>query len=153
MPFRNRLRKVFSRTADISSSLSSPKQPNSTKSKLDLVPSATTTSSSPSPPSCNRPFGGCYQEQLEAFTWQKAWRSSSNNPSIYSPMGSRVPSRQSSTVSSWSKPTVFQRFRAFWNFSLLTKYPRKFRSYAVEFRDVSMICVMSYVSAKAMGDF
>ncbi|KAH6644482.1 hypothetical protein C7974DRAFT_21750 [Boeremia exigua] len=57
-----------------------------------------------------RPVDPEHKEKLEAFTWKKAWRRRSHQ-SLYSPMGSRLPSRKGSFRSRRSRSRSVHRSR------------------------------------------
>ena len=57
-----------------------------------------------------RPVDPEHKKNLEAFTWKKAWRRRSHQ-SLYSPMGSRLPSRKGSFRSRRSRSRSVHRSR------------------------------------------
>lgn len=92
MPFRERLKKTFSRSSSDGLSLS---QTNTNGSRKD---SSVYQPGEKMPPlKYRRPVAKEHKEHLEAFNFAKAWRRRSHQ-SIYSPMGSRMPSRAGSVV-------------------------------------------------------
>ncbi|KAF2874159.1 hypothetical protein BDV95DRAFT_592279 [Massariosphaeria phaeospora] len=110
MALRSRLRRAFTRSSpDDSGSLSktSDKSPKKT-SKGDSNKTAKKSSKGDSdvyqpgekmpPLKYRRPVDPIHKANLEAFTWTKAWRRKSAQ-SMYSPMGSRMPSRKNSRAS------------------------------------------------------
>jgi hypothetical protein len=95
MALRSRLRRAFTRgsqddpNATSSSSLSRTKTKNSTtKTEVYKHP----------PLKYRRPVNPEHKAHLESFTFAKAWRRRSQQ-SMYSPMGTRMPSRRSSFAS------------------------------------------------------
>lgn len=88
MPFRARLKKTFSRNSTSGSDGSSTADSNQESSVYgpgEKMPQ----------PKYRRPVQKEHKEKLEAFSFAKAWRRKSN-ASLYSPMGSRMPSRKNS---------------------------------------------------------
>lgn len=100
MPFRERLRKTFSRTSSTS--------PSETSLSLQLTNTSTIEGRKGShiyqpgekmpPMKYRRPVAKEHKDHLEAFDFATAWRRVSRH-SIYSPHGSRMPSRNPSVVS------------------------------------------------------
>jgi hypothetical protein len=87
MPFRARLKKTFSRSS--ASSSSSGSSLSKTDSNLYYQPGEKM------PLKYKRPVEKAHKEKLEAFQFEGAWRRKSFQ-SVYSPMGSRMPSRKNS---------------------------------------------------------
>ncbi|KAF2431586.1 hypothetical protein EJ08DRAFT_181558 [Tothia fuscella] len=86
MPFRARLKKTFSRN---STSISTSGSDRSSESNVygpgEKIPE----------PKYRRPVNKEHKQKLEAFSFAEAWRRRSI-ASLYSPMGSRMPSRKNS---------------------------------------------------------
>jgi hypothetical protein len=100
MPFRARLKKTFSRNSTDGSDGSSTTGSNTEHSVYgpgEKIP----------PSKYRRPVQKEHKEKLEAFSFAKAWRRKSNT-SLYSPMGSRMPSRKNS-----AEPQQGRRSRSF----------------------------------------
>lgn len=90
MPIRERIRRVFTRSSDDSSrstksSVKSSKKDSSIYQPGEKMP----------PLKYRRPVNPEHKAALESFSWAKAWRRNSEQ-SVYSPMGSRMPSRKTS---------------------------------------------------------
>lgn len=95
MPLRTRLRRAFTRSSqDDSSSLSK----SSTKDSKRKDSNVYQPGEKMPPLKYRRPVDKKHKEHLEAFSFAKAWRRKSDQ-SIYSPMGSRMPSRKNSIIS------------------------------------------------------
>lgn len=89
MPFRDRLKKTFSRNSREGSD-GSGKQGSRKDSDIWYKPGEKMP-----PPKYRRPVAKEHKEKLEAFSFGNAWRRKSDQ-SLYSPMGSRMPSRRNS---------------------------------------------------------
>src|ERR1700760_2697240 len=93
MGVRDRLKKTFSRR---SSSATNTTPSGSENGATD--PSSTYYKPGEKIPyKYRRPVEPAHKAKLEGFSWTNAWRRKSNQ-SEYSPMGSRMPSRQGSAV-------------------------------------------------------
>lgn len=95
MPFRQKLRKTFSRSSTGSNGSSS----TSSSTMGDDIPCNPKFSmyqpGERIPYKYRRPVERAHREKLEAFTFDNAWKRCSHG-SQYSPMGSRMPSRKNS---------------------------------------------------------
>lgn len=101
MAIRSRLRRAFTRGSQESEGgpLSKITSKSSKASKREKVDSNVYQPGEKMPPmKYRRPVDPVHKANLESFSWAKAWRRKSD-PSIYSPMGSRMPSRKNSIVS------------------------------------------------------
>lgn len=98
MPFRSRLRRAFTR-----GSHDDPQIVKGTKKK-NFDPNVYQPGERMPPLKYRRPVAPEHKAHLESFDWAKAWRRKSPS-SIYSPMGSRMPSRKSS-FQSFSRRSV-----------------------------------------------
>ncbi|KAJ4288635.1 hypothetical protein N0V90_011872 [Kalmusia sp. IMI 367209] len=98
MPFRSRLRRAFTR-----GSHDDPQIVKGTKKK-NFDPNVYQPGERMPPLKYRRPVAPEHKAHLESFDWAKAWRRKSPQ-SIYSPMGSRMPSRKSS-FQSFSRRSV-----------------------------------------------
>lgn len=95
MPFREKLKKTFSRhstSSENSENSSTTSKTRSRKNSTYYQPGETI------PYKYRRPVAKEHKEKLEAFSFANAWRRRSHQ-SLYSPMGSRMPSRQGSIAS------------------------------------------------------
>lgn len=90
MPFRSRLRRAFTRGSHDESA-----KPENLK-KGD--PNVYQPGEKMPPLKYRRPVNPEHKAKLEAFSFSNAWRRRSDQ-SLYSPMGSRMPSRKSSYIS------------------------------------------------------
>lgn len=90
MPLRTRIKRAFTRSSTSSDSNSLSKSSSRKDSNVyqpgEKMP----------PMKYRRPVNPEHKERLEAFSFAKAWRRKSDQ-SVYSPMGSRMPSRKNST--------------------------------------------------------
>ncbi|KAF2789325.1 hypothetical protein K505DRAFT_216850, partial [Melanomma pulvis-pyrius CBS 109.77] len=94
MPLRTRIRRAFARgSSDEDGALSKTASKSSKSSKRDS--NVYQPGEKMPPMKYRRPVAPEHKEKLESFSWAKAWRRKSAQ-SIYSPMGSRMPSRKSS---------------------------------------------------------
>jgi hypothetical protein len=95
MALRSRLRRAFTRgSQDDPDTLTKTSSKTKTKSpKTD--PNVYGPGDKMPPLKYRRPVAPEHKAHLEAFNWAQAWRRRSD-PSVYSPMGSRMPSRRSS---------------------------------------------------------
>jgi len=92
MPFRERLKKTFSRNSQSSTN----SEDSSTISGSDGKTHGNTYQPGEKiPQKYRRPVEKAHREKLESFSFANAWRRKSYQ-SIYSPMGSRMPSRKNS---------------------------------------------------------
>jgi len=104
MPFREKLKKTFSRNSHSASNSES----SSTLSKSNSRRSSNNNHEYYKPgekipqPKYRRPVDPAHKERLEAFSFANAWRRMSVH-SQYSPMGSRIPSRRGSVISNVRK--------------------------------------------------
>jgi hypothetical protein len=89
IPFREKLKKTFSRhsTSGENSSDSATRKNSNFYQPGEHIPYK-----------YKRPVQKEHKEKLESFSFAKAWRRRSHQ-SVYSPMGSRMPSRQGSIAS------------------------------------------------------
>lgn len=96
MAFRERVKRVLGRNSSAkSTSTSSTLSKNNSKSDSSVWYQP----GEPLPtPKYRRPVAKEHKEKLEAFNFEKAWRRRSDQ-SLYSPMGSRYPSRRNSLTS------------------------------------------------------
>ncbi|KAL0259704.1 hypothetical protein SLS55_005443 [Diplodia seriata] len=96
MAFRERVKRALGRNSSSkSSSSSSTLSKNNSKSDSSVWYQP----GEPLPmPKYRRPVAKEHKEKLESFNFEKAWRRRSDQ-SIYSPMGSRIPSRRNSLTS------------------------------------------------------
>ncbi|KAK5110473.1 hypothetical protein LTR62_005824 [Meristemomyces frigidus] len=95
MPFRARAKAIFRR--DKSSALTSSKTTSSSSSSTDRWPSNVYKPGEVMPrPKYRKPPTKEHKETLEAFSFAEAWRRKSFQ-SVYSPMGTRAPSRKNSS--------------------------------------------------------
>ncbi|ORY05922.1 hypothetical protein BCR34DRAFT_604376 [Clohesyomyces aquaticus] len=93
MALRSRLRRAFTRGSQDDPALTKTLSKNSKKEKRD---SNVYQPGEKMPPlKYRRPVAPEHKEKLESFSWAKAWRRKSEH-SVYSPMGSRMPSRRNS---------------------------------------------------------
>jgi len=91
MPFRQRVKRAFTRSSTSSSGDTSLSKSNSRKN------SNVYQAGEKMPPlKYRRPVAKEHKEKLESFSFAHAWRRKSDQ-SQYSPMGSRLPSRKNST--------------------------------------------------------
>ena len=95
MPVRARLRKMLSR----SSSSSPSDTPNDSGSRERYPDNVYKPGEKMPPMKYRRPVAPEHKEKLESFSFAKAWRRRSHQ-SVYSPHGSRMPSRAPSLVGS-----------------------------------------------------
>lgn len=109
MAFREKLKKTFSRNqssgnSENSSTLSKTNsKQNSRRNSKDNKNHQYYKPGEKIPQSkYRRPVDPAHKAQLESFSFAKAWRRMSNQ-SQYSPMGSRLPSRRGSVISSMRK--------------------------------------------------
>ncbi|KAF2104160.1 hypothetical protein NA57DRAFT_51005 [Rhizodiscina lignyota] len=105
MPFRERLRKTFSRNSSSGNSdTSSLSKTNTNGTTLDYRtnPNVYKPGEKMPPLKYRRPVAKEHKEHLEAFSFAKAWRRRSHQ-SMYSPMGSRMPSRAGSVTTGPSR--------------------------------------------------
>lgn len=101
MPFRERLKKTFSRSSSTAASETSSlsQQTTNTSTIEGRRGSHIYQPGEKMPPlKYRRPVQKEHKERLEAFNFATAWRRVSRN-SVYSPHGSRMPSRNPSVVS------------------------------------------------------
>ncbi|KAJ4359976.1 uncharacterized protein N0V89_000535 [Didymosphaeria variabile] len=99
MPLRSRLRRAFTR-----GSHEDPQLVKGKKSK-NYDPNVYQPGEKMPPLKYRRPVAPEHKAHLESFDWGKAWRRKSTS-SIYSPMGSRMPSRKSSFQSFRTRKSV-----------------------------------------------
>ncbi|KAL5407604.1 hypothetical protein PMIN04_011678 [Paraphaeosphaeria minitans] len=99
MPLRSRLRRAFTRGAH-----DDPQVVKGKKSK-NCDPNVYQPGEKMPPLKYRRPVAPEHKAHLESFDWAKAWRRKST-ASIYSPMGSRMPSRKSSFSSFRTRRSV-----------------------------------------------
>ncbi|OAG01976.1 uncharacterized protein CC84DRAFT_1167138 [Paraphaeosphaeria sporulosa] len=99
MPLRSRLRRAFTRGAH-----DDPQVVKGKKSK-NYDPNVYQPGEKMPPLKYRRPVAPEHKAHLESFDWAKAWRRKST-ASIYSPMGSRMPSRKSSFSSFRTRRSV-----------------------------------------------
>ncbi|KAF2443158.1 hypothetical protein P171DRAFT_56523 [Karstenula rhodostoma CBS 690.94] len=99
MPLRSRLRRAFTR-----GSHEDPQIVKGKKSK-NCDPNVYQPGEKMPPLKYRRPVAPEHKAHLESFDWAKAWRRKST-ASIYSPMGSRMPSRKSSFSSFRTRRSV-----------------------------------------------
>ncbi|CAI6336418.1 unnamed protein product [Periconia digitata] len=108
MPLRSRLRRAFTRTNSTEDS-NAPSKPHGfhrpRKTKTD--PLVYQPGEKMPPLKYRRPVAPEHKALLESFSWDKAWRHRSET-SLYSPMGSRIPSRKSS-YRSFSRRSMHRR--------------------------------------------
>jgi len=95
MSIKDRVRKLVRRGSSSTSSSSSSKSSKSSASSTDGV--LYYQPGEKIPYKYKRPVDPAHQAQLEAFSFATSWRRTSI-ASQYSPMGSRLPSRQASMV-------------------------------------------------------
>ncbi|KAF2843645.1 hypothetical protein M501DRAFT_1006150 [Patellaria atrata CBS 101060] len=91
MPIRERIKKAFGRSSTGTSETSSLSKRSSRRNSNVYQPGEKMP-----PMKYRRPVAKEHKEKLEAFTFAKAWRRKSEQ-SMYSPMGSRMPSRRNSS--------------------------------------------------------
>lgn len=99
MAFRERVKRALGRSSSSKSSSSSStlSKKNSKETEDDNHTYFKPGERMP-PPKYRRPVAKEHKEKLEAFDFEKAWRRRSQQ-SVYSPMGSRYPSRRNSLTS------------------------------------------------------
>lgn len=97
MPFRERLKKTFSRRSSATPSQASDRSGPDRNSSLFYQPGEKL------PIKYRRPAEPSHMAKLEGFSFGNAWRRRSFH-SQYSPMGSRLPSRQNSISSPSNAP-------------------------------------------------
>ncbi|KAF2715784.1 hypothetical protein K504DRAFT_367459 [Pleomassaria siparia CBS 279.74] len=96
MPLRMRLRRAFTRGSSDEDSLRKTSKASSKLITPAPVESNIYQPGEKMPPlKYRRPVAPEHKAKLEAFTWAKAWRRRSSQ-SLYSPMGSRMPSHKTS---------------------------------------------------------
>lgn len=96
MALRTRLRRAFTRgSSDEGGSLSKTSSKTTKPKKDSKDPNVYQPGEKMPPLKYRRPVNPEHKEKLESFTWAKAWRRKSDQ-SMYSPMGSRMPSRKNS---------------------------------------------------------
>jgi hypothetical protein len=97
MALRTRLRRAFTRgSSDEGGSLSKTSSKTAKPKKESNKNSNVYQPGEKMPPlKYRRPVNPEHKEKLESFNWTKAWRRKSDQ-SMYSPMGSRIPSRKNS---------------------------------------------------------
>lgn len=98
MPFRERVKRVFGRKDSVSSDgndlgKSSSRKPSNVYQPGESMPKA----------KYRQPVDKKHKEQLESFSFAGNIRRKSVQ-SLYSPMGSRMPSRNSSVDHTWANP-------------------------------------------------
>ncbi|KAF2120250.1 hypothetical protein BDV96DRAFT_595808 [Lophiotrema nucula] len=91
MPLRTRIKRAFTRSSRDNSSDDLAAK-NARKDSIHYQPGEKMP-----PLKYRRPVDPKHKEHLESFTWAKAWRRRSDC-SLYSPMGSRLPSRKTSAT-------------------------------------------------------
>ncbi|KAF2202494.1 hypothetical protein GQ43DRAFT_310631 [Delitschia confertaspora ATCC 74209] len=100
MPFRERLRRAFN-------SSSSSKSSKSSKSSTSIDPLHYQPGEKMPPLKYRRPVDPEHKAKLESYSWAQAWRRKSE-ASMYSPMGSRLPSRKNS-ITTLERRSIGQR--------------------------------------------
>ncbi|KAF2010883.1 hypothetical protein BU24DRAFT_466642 [Aaosphaeria arxii CBS 175.79] len=98
MALRTRLRRAFTRGSSDEGSggpLSRITSRSSKKDKPKPDPNVYQPGEKMPPMKYRRPVDPIHKKNLEAFNWATSWRRKSD-PSVYSPMGSRMPSRKNS---------------------------------------------------------
>lgn len=98
MAFRERVKRALGRTSSSKSSSSSTLSKKNSKETEDDNHTYFKPGERMPPPKYRRPVAKEHKEKLEAFDFEKAWRRRSQQ-SVYSPMGSRYPSRRNSLTS------------------------------------------------------
>ncbi|EKG12561.1 hypothetical protein MPH_10311 [Macrophomina phaseolina MS6] len=98
MAFRERVKRVLGRNSSSKSSSSSSLSKKPSKSAEDENHRYYLPGEKMPPMKYRRPVAKEHKEKLEAFNFEKAWRRRSQQ-SVYSPMGSRIPSRRNSLTS------------------------------------------------------
>ncbi|KAF2259893.1 hypothetical protein CC78DRAFT_536735 [Lojkania enalia] len=93
MPLRTRLRRAFTRGSQDDESFSRTSKGSKSTGKRDSIHYQ--PGEKMPPLKYRRPVNPEHKAHLEAFSWAKAWRRKSDQ-SVYSPMGSRMPSRKNS---------------------------------------------------------
>lgn len=111
MQFRARLKKTFSRGSRSSNS-SSESSSTLSGSSGEKRPSNVYQPGEKIPQKYRRPVDKAHQEKLEAFSFGDAWRRRSFQ-SVYSPMGSRMPSRRNSVELSTKYAAISRRGAGF----------------------------------------
>ena len=96
MPFRERLKKTFSRNSTSGDGSSTVSKSSSRQNSNIYQPGEKI------PYKYRRPVAKDHKDKLNAFSFAGAWRRQSNQ-SQYSPMGSRLPSRRGSIASAIRK--------------------------------------------------
>lgn len=91
MPLRTRIKRAFTFGSQDEDNLSK----TSSKSSKRVDPNVYQPGEKMPPLKYRRPVNPEHKAKLESFSWQKAWRRRSEQ-SLYSPMGSRMPSRKNS---------------------------------------------------------
>lgn len=96
MPLRTRIKRALTRgSQDDGNGLSKTSSKSSKKDPRYKDPNVYQPGEKMPPLKYRRPVAPEHKEKLEAFNWAKAWRRRSDH-SVYSPMGSRMPSRKTS---------------------------------------------------------
>jgi hypothetical protein len=95
MPLRTRIRRAFTRGSSDENALKKTDSKSSKRASKNFDSNVYQPGEKMPPLKYRRPVAPEHKEKLEAFTWSKAWRRKSQQ-SIYSPMGSRMPSRKTS---------------------------------------------------------
>ncbi|KAF1998399.1 hypothetical protein P154DRAFT_251309 [Amniculicola lignicola CBS 123094] len=89
MPLRTRIKRAFTRGSNDENGR------KTSKPKKIVDPNVYQPGEKMPPMKYRRPVDPVHKEKLEAFAWTTAWRRKSDH-SVYSPMGSRMPSRKAS---------------------------------------------------------
>jgi hypothetical protein len=113
MPFRARLKKTFSRSSRSSGS-SSEASSTLSGSSGNKRASNVYQPGEKIPQKYRRPVDKAHKEKLEAFTFGDSWRRRSFQ-SVYSPMGSRMPSRRNSIELPMKRAGIGRRGASFVN--------------------------------------
>jgi hypothetical protein len=103
MTFRAQLKKTFSRSSGSDSSSNSE-----TSSTRSVRNSNTYKPGEKIPQKYRRPVDKAHKEKLEAFSFANAWRRKSFQ-SVYSPMGSRMPSQRNSIDYQMTRRSIGRR--------------------------------------------
>lgn len=107
MPLRSRLRRAFNRGNSTDDSNVPSKHGFHRPRKTKTDPLVYQPGEKMPPLKYRRPVAPEHKALLESFSWDKAWRHRSEQ-SLYSPMGSRIPSRKSS-YRSFSRRSLHRR--------------------------------------------